>query len=48
MTYKKLLEELKLKRDAEPVKVYVILNNKIVSKSKSYASGMAGAHISHF
>ena len=32
--YKKLLEELKLKRQSEPDNFYVIRNNKIVSNSE--------------
>ena len=41
--FKKLLEELKVKRDAEPDKFYVIRNNKIISTSEKCAPGVPGA-----
>ena len=45
MAYKKLLEELKLKREAEPDKFYVIpliRTKKIVSNSENCVSGVPG------
>ena len=37
--YKKLVEEVKLKRTAEPDKVHLIRNNKIVSLARTSAPG---------
>ena len=41
--YKKLLDELKVKREVEPDKFYVIRNNKIVSTSEKRAPGDTSA-----
>jgi len=40
--YKKLVEELKLKRSKEPDKVHVIKNNKIVSFNRDSEPGVSG------
>ena len=39
---KKVLEQLRLKREAEPVRIRVIQNNKIISCSENLASKLPG------